>query len=62
MKHGHVTGTKRERRPPAQPWYAAIEEEACQRIEATWQSQADTDTTAKIKEGDEKPWHTRNYE
>ena len=53
MKHGHVTGTKRERRPPAQPWYAAIEEEACQQIEAETLRRLEAE--AATKEGDEKP-------
>jgi hypothetical protein len=37
MKHGHVTGTKRERKG-ASDWYKAIEEENIRRIEAEWQA------------------------
>ena len=38
MKHGHVTGTKKERKG-ASDWYKAIEEENIRRIEAEWQKQ-----------------------
>jgi hypothetical protein len=38
MKHGHVTGTKRERRG-ASDWYKQIEEENIRKIEAEWQKQ-----------------------
>ena len=37
MKHGHVTGTKKERKG-ATDWYQAIEEENIRRIEAEWQA------------------------
>jgi hypothetical protein len=35
MKHGHVTGTKREKKG-ATGWYRAIEEENLRKIEAEW--------------------------
>ena len=35
MKHGHVTGTKHEKRG-SQDWYKAIEAENLKRIEAEW--------------------------
>jgi hypothetical protein len=35
MKHGHVTGTKQERKG-ASDWYKAIEEENIRRMEAEW--------------------------
>ena len=38
MKHGHVTGTKQERKG-ASDWYREIEEENIRRIEAEWQAQ-----------------------
>jgi len=37
MKHGHVTGTKRERKD-AGDWYKEIEEENIRRIEAEGQA------------------------
>ena len=37
MKHGHVTGTKREKKG-ASDWYKAIEEENIRKIEAEWQA------------------------
>ena len=37
MKHGHVTGTKKERKGSAD-WYKQIEEENSRRIEAEWQA------------------------
>ena len=37
MKHGHVTGTKREKKA-SQDWYRAIEAENLKRIEAEWQA------------------------
>lgn len=44
-RRGHVTGHKRERLQPAQPWYAAIEEAACQQAETAWQAVHRTDET-----------------
>jgi hypothetical protein len=38
MKHGHVTGTKTERKG-ATDWYKAIEEENIRKVEAEWQKQ-----------------------
>ena len=38
MKHGHVTGNKRERKG-ASDWYKAIEAANIRRIEAAWQKQ-----------------------
>ena len=35
MKHGHVTGHKREKKG-ASDWYRQIEEENLRRIEAEW--------------------------
>jgi hypothetical protein len=35
MKHGHVTGTKTERKG-ASEWYKQLEEENIRRIEAEW--------------------------
>ncbi len=35
MKHGHVTGTKKERKG-ASEWYRTIEEANIRRIEAEW--------------------------
>lgn len=37
MKHGHVKGTKRERKG-ASDWYKAIEEANIRKIEAEWQA------------------------
>ena len=37
MKHGHVVGTKCERKG-ASDWYNAIEEENIRKIEAAWQA------------------------
>jgi hypothetical protein len=37
MKHGHVTGHKREKKGN-QDWYKAIEAENLKRIEAEWQA------------------------
>jgi hypothetical protein len=37
MKHGHVTGHKREKKR-ASEWYRAIEAENLKRIEAEWQT------------------------
>jgi hypothetical protein len=37
MKHGHVTGTKAERKG-ASEWYRTIEEANIRRIEAEWQA------------------------
>ncbi len=37
MKHGHVRGTKRERKG-ASDWYKAIEEANIRKIEAEWQA------------------------
>jgi hypothetical protein len=37
MKHGHVTGHKKERRG-ASDWYREIEGENIRRIEAEWQA------------------------
>jgi hypothetical protein len=37
MKHGHVKGTKAERKGSTD-WYKAIEEENLRRIEAEWQA------------------------
>jgi hypothetical protein len=37
MKHGHVTGHKRERKG-ASDWYRKIEEANIRRIEAEWQA------------------------
>ena len=37
MKHGHVTGTKQERKRSTD-WYKAIEAENLKRIEAAWQA------------------------
>jgi hypothetical protein len=37
MKHGHVTGHKKERKG-ASDWYKQIEEENIKRIEAEWQA------------------------
>jgi hypothetical protein len=37
MKHGHVTGTKREKKG-ASDGYKAIEEENIRKIEAEWQA------------------------
>jgi hypothetical protein len=37
MQHGHVTGTKKERKG-ASDWYKAIEEENIRKIEAEWQA------------------------
>ena len=39
MKHGHVTGHKKERKG-ASDWYRKIEEENIRRIEAEWQKQS----------------------
>jgi hypothetical protein len=36
MKHGHVTGTKTERK--GAKWYRTIEEANIRRIEAEWQA------------------------
>jgi hypothetical protein len=38
MKHGHCTGTKREKKG-SQDWYKAIEAENLKRIEAEWQAE-----------------------
>ena len=38
MKHGHVTGHKRERKG-ASDWYKEIEEENIRKIEAEWEAQ-----------------------
>jgi hypothetical protein len=38
MKHGHVTGTKREKKG-ASDWYKQIEEENIRKVEAAWQAQ-----------------------
>ena len=35
MKHGHVTGHKRERKP-ATPWWAEDEERRIQEVEREW--------------------------
>ncbi len=37
MKHGHVTGHKKEHKG-ASDWYKAIEAEHLKRIEAAWQA------------------------
>jgi len=37
MKHGHVTGHKKERKGSAD-WYKHIEEENIRKIEAEWQA------------------------
>ena len=36
---GHVQGTKRERRAKETPWYAQLEEERIQHVEAAWQAE-----------------------
>lgn len=38
MKHGHVKGTKTERKGSTD-WYRQIEEENIRRVEAEWQAQ-----------------------
>jgi hypothetical protein len=38
MKHGHVTGTRTERKG-ASDWYKQIEEENIRKIEAAWRAQ-----------------------
>jgi hypothetical protein len=37
MKHGHVTGHKKERKG-SNNWYKEIEEENIRRVEAEWQA------------------------
>jgi hypothetical protein len=37
VKHGHVTGTKKERKGSTN-WYRKIEEDNIRRIEAEWQA------------------------
>ena len=37
MKHGHVTGTKKEKRGSTD-WFRKIEEEHIRKIEAEWQA------------------------
>jgi hypothetical protein len=37
MKHGHVTGTKKERQGSTD-WYREIEEENIRKVEADWQA------------------------
>lgn len=37
MKFGHVTGTRKQRKP-AQPWWTDEEERAIQAVEAAWQA------------------------
>lgn len=45
MKHGHVTGTKKDRKP-RKPWWAADEEATIRTIEAKWQAQGKAPRTA----------------
>lgn len=45
MKHGHVTGAKKERKP-RKPWWADAEEATIRRIEAEWQTQGKEPRTA----------------
>jgi len=44
---GHTHGTRKQR-PPEQPWYAEIEEDACRAAEAAWQEA----TTTPIPQGE----------
>ena len=47
MKHGHVSGHKRER-PPRRQWWAAAEEAACQAVEAHWAVPDRTEATVAL--------------
>ena len=46
MKHGHVTGHKKERKG-SQDWYSAIQEEHLKRIEAEWQAKEEAKQQGK---------------
>ena len=60
MKYGHVTGTRKQRKP-ATPWWGIDEELAIQAIEREWAEQATQQANAyrpraRRQETRECPW------
>jgi hypothetical protein len=55
MKHGHCTGTKRERQANGDPWWAQLAAENLARVEAAWVTPPVQTATPQPKEATCQP-------